>query len=86
MEKFKDIQIPEYLLQNYVPTICVQNFKPISSFLAVQWLTNQVREMTSHFGNSIFGISNSRTTNNDIFGILRQNWTRKVCFKRKILI
>ena len=41
---------------------CVQNFKPISLFLAVQWPRNQVMVMTSLFWNSIFGICNCRTT------------------------
>ena len=40
----------------------VQNFKPISLFLAVQWPRNQVMVMTSLFWNSILGICNCRTT------------------------
>ena len=34
---------------------------------------------------TFFGISNCRSQINDIFGILRQNWTRYVCFEKKFL-
>ena len=39
---------PEYILQNYVPA-SVQNFKPMSLFLAGQWHENQARDNDTSF-------------------------------------
>ena len=56
-----NIQKTEYILQSYVRPACVQNFKPISLF----WLTMVQKPSNGNdviFWNSIFGISNCRTT------------------------
>ena len=49
---------------------------------------NQVNVMTSLFWNVIFfwPFHLPYVKINSMFGILRQNWTRKACFQKKILI
>ena len=57
---FEDIQKPEYMLQKYAPTTGVQNFEPVSLFLAMQWPQKPGKGNDASFFNSIFVISKCR--------------------------
>ena len=64
----------------------VQNFKPTSSLLAVQWPKNQLRVIKSLL-NAIFGIANCRTTKWMPFLESKdKTWQDRYIFKRKIWV